>query len=100
MARGIPYGHLHVHLLFATLDVTTAAGETHRVIDRGHLTAMDDPEVRRFAEGLGDPDELLTEAWTPSVPGITTPGDLRDYLRDPASFIYGGALVPAGAGDR
>jgi hypothetical protein len=88
MDQGIAYGHLHVHLLFATLDVTTASGETHRIIDAGRLTAMDDPEIVALAEQLGSPAELLTESWTPSVPGITAPGSLDEYLADPARFIY------------
>ena len=88
MAQGIPYRHLHVHQLFATMDVTTQSGEAHRIIDRGRLTAFDDAEVRRLAEQRGDPDHLLTEAWVPQVPGVTTPGSIEDYLRDPASVVY------------
>jgi hypothetical protein len=91
MAQGIPYGHLHVHQLFATLDVTTPAGETHRIIDRGRLTAFDDPDVRSLAGQRGDPDRLLTESWVPEMPGVTAPGSIEDYLRDPASVVYGTA---------
>jgi hypothetical protein len=94
--RGLPYGHLHVHLLFATLDVTTETGDTYRVIDSGRLTAMDDPEVRQLAETYGDPDDLLREVWIPQIPGITAEGSLDDYLRDPAAFVYPQA-VPAAA---
>lgn len=89
MDKGIAYGHLHVHLLFATLDLTTATGETHRIIDGGRLTAMDDEEVVVVAERYGDPAHLLTEAWTPAIPGINATGSLDDYLRDPARTIYG-----------
>ena len=89
MEQGIPYGHLHVHLLFPTMDLTTADGETHRIIDSGRLTAMDDQEVRQLAEQYGDPDVLLTEAWVPRVPGITESGALATYLQDPAQIIYG-----------
>ena len=32
---------------------------------RGHLTVLDDPEVRRVAAKYGDPDELLREDWIP-----------------------------------
>ena len=92
--RGLPYGHLHVHLLFPTLDVTSPSGTT-RVIDHGRLTAMDDVEVRNVAEKYGDPDDLLRETWVPPVPGITTAGSLDDYLADPASFVYGDAAVSA-----
>ena len=91
MAQGVPYGHLHVHQLFATLDVTTKSGETHRIIDRGRLTAFDDADVRQLAGQRGDPDHLLAEAWVPEVPGVTAPGSIEDYLRDPASVVYGSA---------
>ncbi|MCZ6484755.1 MAG: hypothetical protein O6826_03565 [Acidobacteria bacterium] len=35
------------------------------LVDRGHLTVLDDPEVRRAAAKYGDPDELLREDWIP-----------------------------------
>jgi hypothetical protein len=82
------YGHLHVHLLFPTLDVLTPSGETVRVIERGRLTALDDPEVRRLAERLGDADDLLKEDWVPQVPGISAEGSYEEYARDPARWIY------------
>lgn len=36
-----------------------ADGET--IIDKGRLTALDDPEVRAIAKEFGDPDDLLSE---------------------------------------
>jgi hypothetical protein len=36
-----------------------------KLVDRGHLTVLDDPEVRRVAAKYGDPDELLREDWIP-----------------------------------
>ncbi len=36
-----------------------------KLVDRGHLTVLDDPEVRRAAAKYGDPDELLQEDWIP-----------------------------------
>lgn len=87
--RGLLYGHLHVHLLFPTLDLTTRSGETIRIIDQGRLTALDDPEVRRLAGSLGDPDELLKEDWIPAIPGISMDGSYDDYARDPVPWIYG-----------
>jgi len=86
--RGIVYGHLHVHLLFPTLSVTTPHGEDLRLIDRGHLTVLDDPEVRTVAARYGDPDRLLREDWTPDVPGISAEGSYDAYARDPAGWIY------------
>lgn len=88
--HGILYGHLHVHLLFATLTVTTTRGEDIHVIDKGHLTMLDDPEVRAVAARHGDPDQLLREDWIPEIPGISIDGRYEDYARDPAAWIYRG----------
>lgn len=87
--RGIAYGHLHVHLLYPTIEITTPGGQTVEVIKDGRLTALDDPEVRDLAADYGDPEELLTEDWRPEIPGITGPGKYEDFARDPAKYIYG-----------
>jgi hypothetical protein len=86
--NNLTYGHLHIHLLFPTFEVTTRDGESLRVIDHGRLTALDDPEVRDVAARFGDPDELLREDWVPSIPGISAEGDYEDYAKDPAKYIY------------
>ena len=86
--EGIPWGHVHVHLLFPTYEATTAAGETYTVIENGHLTALDDPEIREIAAKYGDPDELLAEDWIPGVPGVNEDGDYdEDYARDPLAWL-------------
>lgn len=92
--RGLLYGHLHVHLLFPTLDVVSPSGESVRVIERGRLKALDDPDVRELAERFGDPDELLAEDWIPEVPGISAAGSYEDYARDPARWIYASETPP------
>lgn len=84
----LPYGHLHVHLLFPTLDVVTGSDERLRVIENGRLTALNDPEVRRLAGSLGDPDVLLREDWIPPIPGLTTEGSYEEYASDPVRWIY------------
>lgn len=89
--RGLLYGHLHIHLLLATYDVIDPDGGVHRLIDRGRLVALDDPEVRELAARHGDPDELLREDWIPNIPGLTTAGQYERYAADPAPFIYGGS---------
>jgi len=86
--RGITYGHLHVHLLFPTYAITTTAGQTVKVIERGRLTSLDDPEVRESARRHGDPDELLREDWIPAIPGISAAGAYEDYARDPVRHLY------------
>ena len=35
------------------------------IIDRGHLTALDDPGIRAIAAKYGDPDKLLKQPWSP-----------------------------------
>ena len=63
-------------------------GETVKLIDDGHLTTLDHPDVREEAAKHGDPDELLTEDWIPAVPGINEDGDyMEDYASDPADWI-------------
>jgi hypothetical protein len=85
---GFPWSHCHIHSLFATLTGTSEKGRPTPIIDRGHLTALDDPDVRRLAETYGDPDELLNEIWIPAVPGINVQGDyMRDYGQDPVDWI-------------
>ncbi|MBI2185202.1 MAG: hypothetical protein HYU39_09630 [Thaumarchaeota archaeon] len=88
MKNGKPYGHIHVHLLFPTYEITTKSGEKIKVVDRGHLTALDHPEVRAFAAKYGDPDEVLKIHWVPALPGINTQGDyMQDYGKDPVSWM-------------
>ncbi|MHB2036184.1 MAG: glycosyltransferase [Nitrososphaerales archaeon] len=82
------YGHIHVHLMFPTYEITTREGEKIKVIDKGHLTALDHPLVREVASKYGDPDELLKELWIPGLPGINVEGDYnRDYANDPIPWI-------------
>jgi len=86
--RGILYGHLHIHLLFPTLTVTTRSGKDYTIIRNGRLTALDDPEVRKLAEKHGDPNELLREDWIPQIPGITSAGSYDEYAKNPGAWIY------------
>ncbi len=86
--RSMLYGHLHVHLLFPTLDVTTKSGEVLRVIENGRLTALDDPEVRELAGKFGDPDLLLREDWIPEIPGISAEGSYDQYASNPVPWVY------------
>jgi len=82
------YGHLHVHLLFPTYEITTKSGERMKVIEKGRLTALDDPEVRTVAAKYGNPDELLREDWIPGIPGINVTGNYWvDYAADPVPWI-------------
>ncbi|MCL4552063.1 MAG: hypothetical protein M1305_00690 [Candidatus Marsarchaeota archaeon] len=85
---GVPYGHMHVHLLFATYEITCRNGETVKLIDRGRLTALDDPEVIETASKYGDPKEILKMDWIPPIPGISVEGDYwKDYASDPYAWL-------------
>lgn len=86
--NGLLYGHLHVHLLFPTLTITTLTGEVVPVIQSGHLSVLDDPEVRALASKYGEPDDVLREDWIPAVPGVNAPGLYEEYAADPARFVY------------
>jgi hypothetical protein len=100
--RGVPFGHMHVHLCFPTYELTSKAGKKFTIINHGRLTSLDDPDVVRLAAKYGNPKDLLREDWIPRIPGITAPGDyMRDYARDPASYIKAeGPRPKAGAGTR
>lgn len=89
--QALPYGHLHVHQQFPTVELTKPDGTRERIVDQGRLLALDDPEVRALAACYGDPDDVLHEPWTPPVPGVSIPGDLGAYARDPARWVFGDA---------
>jgi hypothetical protein len=85
---GLPWVHVHIHSLFASLKGNTKDRQKVTIVDKGHLTALDDPEVRQMAVRHGNPDELLGEIWVPAIPGINVAGDyMRDYGQDPISWI-------------
>ncbi len=85
---GLPWVHVHIHQFFPTLAGKTADGQMKTLIDKGHLTALDDPEVIALASKYGDPKKLLREVWIPGIPGINLPGDyMGDYGRDPIAWI-------------
>lgn len=78
----------HVHNIFPTFEILRRdTGEWVKLIDKGRLTVLDDPDVRRLTETVGGP-ELLEYDWIPALPGINYPGDYgRDYAQDPVSWI-------------
>lgn len=81
-------GHWHIHTYFNTMDFNMEDGKQIRVIEKGRLTFLDDPDVRRIAAKYGNPDEILNEKWIPAIPGINVPGNyLTDYAPDPYKVI-------------
>lgn len=89
--HGLPHEHgWHIHTYFSTYTAKLRNGEDLVLIDKGRLTALDDPGVREVAAKYGDPDELLAEDWVPAIPGINVPGNYdTDYAGDPAAWIRG-----------
>lgn len=84
----LPFYHFHAHLYFPTYTCKLKDGREVKLIDKGHLTALDDPEVRRIAAKYGNPDQLLREDWVPAIPGINVEGDyFKDYANDPETYM-------------
>ncbi len=85
----VPFDHgWHTHTYFTTYQVKLRnADKWVKLLDKGHMTSLDDPEVRALASRYGDPDYLLTEDWIPEVPGINAPGDyMTDYAPNPGKY--------------
>ncbi len=85
----VPYDHgWHLHTYFTTYQIKLRnADKWVKLLDKGHMTSLDDPEVRALASRYGDPNYILTEDWIPDVPGITVPGDyLKDYAPNSGKY--------------
>jgi hypothetical protein len=90
--NNVPFDHgWHTHTYFTTYKVRLRnANKWVTLLDKGHMTSLDNPEVRALASRYGDPNYLLTEDWIPEVPGINAPGDyLKDYAPDPGKYSLG-----------
>lgn len=89
-ANNLPCDHAwHIHNYFITYAAKLRdEDQTINIIDKGHLTTLDNAEVRALASRYGDPDLLLREEWIPGIPGINEPGDYqKDYAPDPWKYI-------------
>ncbi len=89
----------HTQTYFTTYKVRLRnANKWVNLLEKGHMTSLDNPEVRALASRYGDPDYLLTEDWIPEVPGINAPGDyLKDYAPNPGAYGFK-VMERAGAG--
>jgi hypothetical protein len=86
--RGLPWGHVHIHLQLPTYVLSTTDGDEIVVVDKGHLAALSDPRVIDVAAKHGQPEQLLARAWTPQLPGVNTDGDYwRDYAQAPDKWL-------------
>jgi len=89
-ANNLPCDHdWHIHNYFITYAAKLRdENQTINIIDKGHLTQLDNAEVRALASRYGDPDLILREEWIPGIPGINEPGDYqKDYAPDPWKWI-------------
>jgi hypothetical protein len=85
--HGIPNTHdFHMDMRFPTYEATVTGGKKILVVDKGHSTLLDDPEIRAIASKYGDPDQVLREEGAIPVPGINAPGDYREYAKDPPKY--------------
>jgi hypothetical protein len=87
--NNVPKDHgWHTHTYFTTYRVRLRnANKWVNLLEKGHMTSLDHPEVRALASRYGDPTYLLSEDWIPEVPGINAPGDyLKDYAANPGKF--------------
>ena len=80
----------HTQTYFTTYKVRLRnANKWVNILDKGHMTSLDNPEVRALASRYGDPNYLLTEDWIPEVPGINAPGDyMKDYAPNPGDYAF------------
>ncbi len=60
--KGLPLNHRDTELYHATY---IADGKV--IVKDGHLTLLDNPEIRQIAAKYGNPDELLREDWIPEI---------------------------------
>ena len=89
-AKNLPCDHAwHFHNYFITYTAKLRDEETTiDIVDKGHLTAMDNAEVRALASRYGNADLIMREEWIPGMPGINEPGDYqKDYAPDPWKHI-------------
>jgi hypothetical protein len=84
--NNMPNDHwFHIHNYFSTyrLRVRGTKNTWVTIINKGHMTSLDSPEVHALTSRYGDPKELLAEDWVPQIPGINAPGRYEDYAKDP-----------------
>ena len=85
----LPFTHApHIHIQLSTLQYRMRdTGQWVTLVDKGWLTAYDDPEVRALAGKYGNPDDVLGYEWIPLKPTINYPGDWEDYVADPWKYV-------------
>jgi hypothetical protein len=87
--HGLPRGHIHVHNYFATFEVKLRGSTCwEKIVDKGWITALSDPDIRAMASRYGQPEALLKYDWVPPLPGINCEGDyIQDYSSNPVAYL-------------
>ncbi len=88
--NGLPDDHWwHIHNTLVTYRVRIRGTKNTwlTLIDKGEVTALKSPEIRALASRYGNPDEVLSDDWSPHLPGINAPGRYEDYAKDPWKTI-------------
>ncbi len=85
----MPTDHwMHIHVKFITYQVRIRGTDKWlKLINKGRLTALDDPMVRALASRYGDPDDLLADEWVDEIPGINVPGSYAQYAKKPREYF-------------
>jgi hypothetical protein len=86
LKNGLPNDHWwHIHNLLLTYRVKVRGTKNTwlTLIDKGEVTALNGPEIRALASRYGDPKDVLSDDWSPHLPGINAPGRYEDYAKDP-----------------
>lgn len=65
--------HDYKVIRYVDLYFPTLIADGRMVIDKGRLTALDDPGIRDVAAKYGNADRLLREDWIPAVSGVNAP---------------------------
>jgi hypothetical protein len=84
--NGLPNDHWwHIHNTLPTYRVRVRGTKNSwlTLIDKGEVNALKSPEIRALASRYGNPDEVLSDDWSPYIPGINAPGRFQDYAKDP-----------------
>lgn len=85
-SNNLPDDHWwHIHNLMPTYRVRVRGTKSTwlTLINKGRVTALDGPEIRALASRYGEPKKVLSDDWSPHLPGINAPGKYADYAKDP-----------------
>ncbi len=89
----LPAGRIHIHNYFATFEVKLQGTDYwYKIIDKGRITAMDEPEVRSIASKYGIPDQLLSYDWISPCRASIVRGIICKTMRRTRWHILKGAL--------